>query len=182
MVSILIDNDLLLRSYQAEDAADLFRAVDESREHLRPWLLWVDRTTKPEHSQLFIQSSLQWQNNQEGIALGIFLNRKIIGGIGMHHWDHTLQKAQLGYWVSKEHEGKGIVSACLERFIDFLFNKVGLNKLEIHFVTTNKRSATIASRFGFKTEGIIRDSYIINGMFTDLVVTGLLKQEWRGQR
>lgn len=182
MVSILIDDDLLLRSYQLEDAAELFRSVEESRQHLRPWLIWVDGTTKPEHSQQFIQLSLQQQNNQEALALGIFHKRKIIGGIGMHQWDHTLQKAQLGYWISKEYEGRGIVSACLERFIDFLFEKVGLNKLEIHFVTSNKRSAVIAEKQGFKVEGIIRDSYIMNGMFTDLVVTGLLKKEWKERK
>ncbi|OSZ82282.1 hypothetical protein CAP35_03165 [Chitinophagaceae bacterium IBVUCB1] len=182
MVSILIDNDLLLRSYQAEDAAELFRAVDASRQHLRPWLLWVDQTTKPDHSLLFIQASLQQQHNQEALALGIFHKQRIVGGIGMHHWDRTLQKAQLGYWVSKDYEGKGIVSACLERFIDFLFDKVGLNKLEIHFVVSNQRSARIAERHGFKTEGIIRDSYLMNGIFTDLAVTGLLKQEWKERK
>jgi ribosomal-protein-serine acetyltransferase len=178
VVSILIDDNLLLRSYHVEDANDLFRAVNSSREHLRPWLLWVDATTKLEHSVQFIQMSLQQQHHQEALALGIFYNRNIIGGIGLHQWDHALEKAQLGYWISKEFEGKGIVTACLERFIDFVFDKVGLNKLEIHFVPGNKRSATIASKLGFKTEGIIRDSYIMNGAFTDLVVTGLLKKEW----
>jgi ribosomal-protein-serine acetyltransferase len=161
-----------------EDAAELFRAVNESREHLRPWLVWVDSTTKQEHSLQFIQVSLQQQNNQEALALGIFHKRKIIGGIGMHEWDHVLEKAQLGYWVSKDFEGKGIITTCLERFIDFLFDKVGLNKLEIHFVPANNRSATIAERLGFKVEGVLRDSYVINGAFTDLVVTGLLKKEW----
>lgn len=178
MVSILIDDNLLLRSYHLEDAAELFRAVNESREHLRPWLVWVDSTTRQEHSLQFIQVSLQQQNNQEALALGIFHKRKIIGGIGMHEWDHVLEKAQLGYWVSKDFEGKGIISTCLERFIDFLFDKVGLNKLEIHFVPANTRSATIAERLGFKVEGVLRDSYVINGSFTDLVVTGLLKKEW----
>lgn len=179
MVSILIDDDLLLRSYQLEDAAELFRTIDASRQHLRPWLVWVDSTTKVEHSQYFIQSSLYQQQHKEGLALGIFYKRKLIGGIGMHHWDHVLEKAQLGYWISKDFEGKGLLSACMERFIDFLFDKAGLNKIEIHFITANKRSAVIAERQGFKVEGIIRDSYILNGMFTDLVVTGLLKKEWK---
>lgn len=178
MVSILIDDNILLRSYQTDDAGDLFRTVNDSREHLRPWLIWVDATTKPEHSQQFIQTSLQQQHSQEALALGIFYDRKLVGGIGMHLWDHVLEKAQLGYWISKEFEGKGIVTKCLERFIDFLFDKVHLNKLEIHFIPNNKRSAAVATKLGFKTEGILRDSYIVNGTFTNLVITGLLKKEW----
>ena len=115
MVSILIDNHLLLRSFQPDDAPALFKAVDESRAHLRPWLRWVDATTKQEHIQQFIHRTQQQQHNQEAMELGIFLDREIIGGIGMHEWDHMLKKAQLGYWIKKEYEGKGVVMKCLCR-------------------------------------------------------------------
>jgi ribosomal-protein-serine acetyltransferase len=178
VVSILIDENLLLRSFQAEDAAALFNAVDKSRSHLRPWLRWVDATTKPEHIQQFIQRTLQQLNNQEALELGIFYNRQIIGGIGMHEWDHFLKKAQVGYWISEEYEGKGIVYRSLTYFIDFLFAKPGLNKIEIQFMPSNMRSASIANRLGFKVEGIIRQSYFMNGKLEDLVITGLLKTEW----
>lgn len=179
MVSILIDDNLLLRSFQPDDAAELFRAVDESRQHLRPWLRWVDATTKQEHIQQFIHRTLQQLHNQEALELGLVHNRHIIGGIGMHEWDHMLKKAQLGYWVRKEYEGQGIVNKALTRFIDFLFEKPGLNKIEIHFMPSNKRSAAVADRLGFKVEGVIRQSYFFNGRLDDLVITGLLKSEWK---
>ena len=178
MVSILIDEGMLLRNYQPEDAPELFRAVKASRQHLRHWLEWVDKTTKLEHSQQFIQQSLHHLQTQEGLALGIFYKRNIIGGIGMHHWDHDIRKAQLGYWISEGFEGKGIVHTCLERFIDFLFDKVGLNKVEIHFMPANKRSEKVAKRLGCKIEGIIRESCLRNGKLEDIVITGLLKSEW----
>lgn len=167
-----------MRSYELEDANDLFIAVDSSRQHLRHWLDWVDKTTKPEHTLQFLQQAIQNQNSQEGLALGIFYKRHIIGGIGMHHWDHTLKKAQLGYWISKEFEGKGIIHECLLRFIDFLFNKVGLNKIEIHFIPENKRSAKVAERIGCKIEGVLRQSHLRNGKLEDIIITGLLKTEW----
>jgi ribosomal-protein-serine acetyltransferase len=179
MVSILIDDDILLRSYQLEDANDLFAAVNNSRQHLRHWLNWVDKTTKPEHTLQFLQQSIQYLNNQEGIALGIFFKRKIIGGIGMHHWDHTLKKAQLGYWISKEYEGRGIIHKCLVRFIDFLFHKAGLNKIEIHFIPENTRSAGVAERLGCIVEGVIRQSNLQNGKLGDIIITGLLKSDWK---
>lgn len=179
MVSIIIDDSLILRTLQPEDAPELFATVDRSRENLRPWLPWVDMTTKPEHSLQYIQQSRAQQQNQEGIALGIIKDGNIIGSIGMHNWDHHLKKAQVGYWIVQEYEGKGILSECLKRFIDFLFVQVKLNKIEIHFMVSNKRSAAVAERMGFKVEGIIRQNYLLNGTYHDLVVTGLLKQEWR---
>lgn len=180
MVSILIDDGLLLRSLQPSDAQELFNAVNASRNHLSPWFPWVNMTTKPEHSLQFIQQSIVQQHNQEAIALGIFYNRKLIGGMGMHGWDHSLKKAYLGYWIAKEHENKGIINTCLKSFIDFLFEKAGLNKVEIHFMVSNKRSAAVAERLNFKIEGIIRQNYLLHGNYHDLVITGLLKSEWPG--
>jgi len=180
VVSILIDDELLLRSLQPGDAQELFSTVDASRDHLRPWFPWVDLTTKPEHSLQFIQQSLVQQHNQEAIALGIIYNRKLIGSMGMHNWDHNLKKAQLGYWIAKEYEHKGIIHTCLKGFIDFLFEKAGLNKVEIHFMVSNKRSAAVAERLNFKVEGIIRQNYLLHGAFHDIVVTGLLRSEWPG--
>ena len=76
MVSILIDDEFLLRSFQPDDAPSLFKAVDESRQHLRNWLRWVDVTTKQEHILQFILRTQQQQYNQEALELGIFHNRE----------------------------------------------------------------------------------------------------------
>ena len=179
MVSIIVDNDLVLRTYDVADAQELFDAVNGSRRHLNPWLDWVSKTTKPEHSLHFIQQSLHLQNTQQALALGIFDNGKVIGGVGMHDWDQETKRAQIGYWIRTEYEGKGIVSKCLVKFIEFLFDKTGFNKIEIHFVQSNKRSAKVAARLGFKVEGVIRQCIMRNGMPEDMVITGLLKSEWK---
>lgn len=176
MISIQIDEKLLLRSYLPEDAAALFSVINESRAHLNPWLGWVSKTTKVEHSQQFIEQSLQ--QNKESLALGIFYDHKLVGGIGMHNWDMEIKRAQVGYWISKGFEGQNIVHRSLNHFLRFLFEKTGLNKVEIHFVPANIRSAHVANRLGFKVEGVIRQGVLRNGMLEDYVVTGLLKSEW----
>ncbi len=182
MVSILVGDDFLLRSYSIEDAPALFKAVDAARVHLRPWLAWVDNTTKPEHSMLFIQRSIQQQHNQEGMALGIFHGLELIGAIGVHAWDHDLKKAQIGYWLAPKYQGQGILTQCLARFVDFLFQNVGLNKIEIHFISANTRSANVADRLHCKVEGVIRQSALHHGHLHDIVITGLLKKEWLAHR
>jgi ribosomal-protein-serine acetyltransferase len=179
MVSIVVDDSLWLRSYRVENADELFNVINTSRSHLHPFLEWVDKTTKPEHSLQFIQQSLHEMNTQESLALGIFHNGKIIGGVGMHKWDLATKRAQIGYWIGKEYEGQGMVYGCLVKFIDFLFEKIGLNKIEIHFIPANLRSAKLANRLGFKTEGVIRKSVMRNGQPEDIVVAGLLKSEWK---
>jgi len=177
LVSINIDDNLLLRSYEVGDAQELFDVVNDSRKHLHPWLEWVVKTTKPEHSLQFIQQSQHKTYEQEALDLAIVYDNKIIGGLGMHHWEQDTKRAQIGYWISAAHEGKGVMKKCLSGFVGFLFDKIALNKIEIHFVRTNERSAKIAERLGFKIEGIIRQSIMRNGMPEDVVVAGLLKNE-----
>ncbi len=168
---------MLLRSYEVGDAQELFDLVNESRRHLHPWLDWVVNTTKPEHSLQFIQQSQHKTYEQEALDLAIVHNNKIIGGIGVHHWEQDTKRAQIGYWISAAYEGKGLMNKSLSGFVNFLFDKIALNKIEIHFVRANERSAKIAARLGFKIEGIIRQSTMRNGMPEDVVVAGLLKNE-----
>ena len=171
-----------MRTYLPEDADGLFEAVSGSRSHLSPWLNWVMHTTRPEHSLQFIKNSLHEQNMQESLALGIFYDGKIIGGVGMHNWMREVKKAQVGYWIVKDFEGKGIISECLEYFNTFLFEKTGLNKIEIHFFVANKRSGKVATRLGFTIEGILRQNAVRNGIAEDVVVAGMLKGEWESRQ
>ena len=182
MATIDIDPQIQIRSYQPEDAAELFEAISASRAHLHPWLDWVDKTTKPEHSQQFIRQALQEAHEQRSQSLGIFYDGRIIGGIGMHEWHQPTRRAQVGYWITKEYEGKGIIYKCLSAFITYLFDKVGLNKIEIHFIPANTRSAKVAERLGCKVEGVIRQSVLRNGVPQDMVVAGVLRGEWKSEK
>ena len=99
----------------------------------------------------------------------------------MHQWDQLTKKAQIGYWIAKEYEGNGIINKCLHGFVTYLFDKVGLNKIEVHFVPDNKRSAKVAECLGCKVEGVIRQSVVRNGQPWDIVIMGLLKSEWKNK-
>ena len=178
MISIPVNKDVVLRSYERADAQSLFDAVHRSRGHLAPWLVWVRDTTKPEHSLEYIEYCLHKAETQTELVLGIRICDSIVGSVGMHQWDHAARRAQLGYWIGKEYEGRGLVHQSLEKFIGFLFLQAGLNKLEIHFVEGNKRSARVAESLGFRVEGVLRQAVVRNGLLEDLVITGLLKDEW----
>ncbi len=181
MVTITVNEHIQLRSYTADDAPMLFAAVNNSRQHLIQWLEWVRHTTKEEHSLRYIKDAQHEAQMQQSLSMGIFYDDTIIGGIGMHEWSHPVKKAQIGYWITKDYEGKGIVTQCLKHFAQFLFDKVGLNKIEIHFLATNARSAKVAERLGGKIEGVIRQSVLRNGVPEDVAIAGILKSEWNAQ-
>ena len=181
MVSILIDDDLLLRSWTAEDAPALFRAVDKNRTHLQPWLSWVERTTKPEHSATFIQQTLAMAARGEAVHLGIFHQQHVIGAAGLHDCNAQVRSAAMGYWIAAGFEGQGIMQRCLSRLVDFAFDTWGLQRLELRCAGSNDRSRGIAHRLGFVEEGVLRRAHWREGTAEDLVVMGLLNEEWRSR-
>ncbi len=179
MITIPVNDEVFLHNLRSEHAPALFRAVDKNRAHLRPWLNWVDGTISPDDSLQFIEDAIIQQCAQEAINLAIFRGKEIIGGIGLQSWNHQIKKGHIGYWISKEEEGKGLMHLCLTHFISFLFNRLALNKVEIHFVPSNSKSAKLANRLGAKVEGVLRQSYLRHGQLEDLVITGILRQEWQ---
>ena len=170
---------MLLRTYLEDDAAEHFHVVNADRRHLRPFLRWVDAHMKFENSLDYIRYTHTQLDSQQALMLGIFENGKLVGEVGMHQWEQELKKAQIGYWISEAHQGKGIVTKALIRFLDYIFDNLNMNKLEVRFIPSNMRSAKLAERLGFKIEGILRESYYINGRAEDLVVTGILSKEWK---
>ena len=168
-----------MRSWTADDAAAHFQTVEENRAHLKPWLPWAERSTKPEHSAQYIQLTQALAMKGEAVHLGIFLQGRVIGGAGLHDCNPRVRSASVGYWIAKDLEGRGIMGRCLSRLLDFAFDSLGLQRLELRCAVGNVRSAALAERLGFAQEGVLRRAHSREGNLEDLLVMGLLREEWR---
>ena len=177
-MTIPVSEGLLLRSYVPADAAALLAVVQGSRAHLRPFLTWVDTMQRVEDAVRFIEGAIAHQERQSALFLGLFQDGELIGGASIHEWDHYLDKAETGYWLAKEYEGRGIMLPCVKAIIRFGFEQLRLNKIELRIVSHNTRSIKLMQQLGCKTEGILRQNIKLNGRLEDVVVAGLLRSEW----
>lgn len=179
MLNITVNEDVQLKQLEDKDAPLLYQQIDVSRKHLRKFLPWVDYNTNPEHSLRFIQMMGRKAEDQEAIAFGIWYKGALCGVIDLHGWDHTLQMAEIGYWLGTAFQGKGIATAAAKALVSFAFDQLKLNKIEIRFVLQNQRSGQIPIRLGFAREGILRHSAKLHGQYADMVVMGILKSDWK---
>ncbi|SIO46713.1 GNAT family N-acetyltransferase [Chitinophaga niabensis] len=179
MLELPVNDTTLLRQLQPEHAPDLFLAVNTSRKALRKYLPWVDYNTTEEHSLRFIELMLRKASEQDAIAFGIWHGGHLCGVIDLHDWDHPLQKAEIGYWLTESFQGKGIVTNSCRTIISYAFAALRLNKVEIRFVLQNEKSAQIPIKLGFSKEGILRQSAKLHGHYVDMVVMGMLRRDWK---
>lgn len=171
-----------MRLFEERHAGELFSLIERNRGHVRQWLPWVDKTRSSEDVRAFIGRTLQQFAKNEGFHAGIWVNGALAGGIGCHDIDWGNRNTSLGYWLDASMQGRGIVTRCCRKAIDFLFQDLKLNRVEIRCGTGNTKSCAIPERLGFVREGVVRQGQFVGGRFIDLVVWGMLASEWLSQK
>ncbi|MCR9206116.1 MAG: GNAT family N-acetyltransferase, partial [Halobacteriovoraceae bacterium] len=106
MTEIEVRRDLKLVQLSEKHARELFEVTDQNRAHLREWLPWLDNTTKREDTVLFIRGT----KNMSGLNFAIFFEGKIVCCVGHNQYSPANKTASLGYWLSRDAGGKGIMS------------------------------------------------------------------------
>jgi ribosomal-protein-serine acetyltransferase len=165
-----------LRSLEPEDAEVLFAVIEADRERLRRWFPWVDPTVSPAEPRAFIERSRASENDVE--AIGIWVKSDLVGTIGMRV-DPMSNQGEIGYWLAKSFEGRGLVTKSCRALIDHGLRELGLHRIEIKAAPDNVRSRAVAERLGFTKEAQLREAGLAAGGYHDLVVYGLLENEWR---
>src|SRR5699024_2318683 len=162
----------------ARDALRLFTLTNESREHLKEWLPWVDMIQSEEDSLRFIKQTLQDYLDFHKVTMGIIYQGELVGVIGFNRIDTTNKIASIGYWLAKDFGGKGIMTRAVTAFLTYGFTNLLLNKIEIRVAKENIASRAIPERLDFVQEGIIRAAEKLNNIYVDHVLYGMLKDEW----
>ena len=84
-----------------------------------------------------------------------------------------------GQNISKDFEGKGIISKAISEVIGFCFNELKMNKIFICTSKINFGSQQIALKNGFVQEGTLRQEFKnFEGILEDINYYGLLKSDY----
>ncbi|CAG7632868.1 Putative ribosomal N-acetyltransferase YdaF [Paenibacillus solanacearum] len=175
---IQVNDDIVLKRLEADDAESLFALTDASRHHLREWLPWVDGTVHIRNTRDFIAFCEQQHAANNGFNAGIWYKGELTGCIGYHAVDWANKKTSIGYWLGERYQGNGIMSGSCRAMVDHAFHELGLNRVEIRCGTGNAKSRAIPERLGFVNEGLIRQAEWIYDRFVDHIVYGMLRQDW----
>ncbi|WP_281228865.1 GNAT family N-acetyltransferase [Flavobacterium aquiphilum] len=173
---ILKTERLLLRHVNINDAEAILslRSNDEVMKYIpRPYL-----KTKEEALELIAMFDDKIENGI-GINWGIcFLDEpeKLIGIIGHYRLKPEHYRAEVGYMIFPEYNGKGIVSEALQKVIEYGFKEMKLHSIEAILDPENKGSEKVLLKNGFVKEGHFIENEYYEGRFLDSLVYSLLNK------
>jgi ribosomal-protein-serine acetyltransferase len=178
-MELIVDNQITLRQLTREDASDIFKTIDSQREYLGKWLPFVEHTKSVDDPLAFIDSVIEAPEEKFNYSFTIQIDGQFAGIIGFKDTDRANKKTEIGYWLSEEFQGRGVMTKSVRRLCEFAFNELNMNRIQIKCAVGNSASIAIPVRLGFKLEGNERDGELLTGdAFTDIMVFSKLKGEY----
>ncbi|WP_296683890.1 GNAT family N-acetyltransferase [Flavobacterium sp.] len=117
-------------------------------------------------------------NNVINWAITTKEDDRLIGMIGFYRMKPENYRAEVGYILSAEFHGKGIITEALERVIQFGFEEMGLNSIEAVIDPENFGSEKVLLKNNFVKEGHFKEHTFFEGKFLDSVFYSLLKKNY----
>lgn len=181
-MTIIVDENIQLEIATEKFAGRLFHVINNNRHHLAEFLPWVDNMQSTEDLSQYLQNCERLFKEKKEVSFVILLNENTVGRIGLHHLDLQNKIGSIGYWLDKSAEGNGIITKSCIQLINYGFQKIGLNRIEIKASVNNFKSQAIPVKLNFKKEGILRQAEFVNNEFIDLYIYSMVKDEWQTEK
>jgi len=170
--------DVTIRVVRPRDAKTLERLVLSNREWLRPW-----EATNPHGPTSFdfkaqVRSLLRQLDNQDGIPFVILYQGELVGQLNVANILYgSVSSCVIGYWVIPQVAGKGITPTAVALAMDYMFEVIGLHRVEIDIRPENQASLRVVEKLGLRLEGLKRGYIHIANAWRDHYVFALTKEE-----
>ena len=97
-----------------------------------------------------------------------------IGQIAYFLVDESNSWGEIEYCIGTAYQGKGYATEATKAVIDYGFDKIGFNKVQICVRPSNIKSKRVIEKCGFEYEGTLRDYFFIDGKYEGRMYYSLL--------
>ena len=107
----------------------------------------------------------------------IEINGEACGGIGIHpQQDIYAKNAEIGYWLSEDYWGHGVITRALEQIVPYAFAHFDIVRLFARPFHTNIGSQRALEKAGFKLEARLAQTLFKNGVYYDELIYSILRE------
>lgn len=161
---------LLLRPWREDDLDDLFEYA--SVDGVGEMAGWPHHTSKDESARI-LASFIDGKNV---FAIEYKENKKVIGSLGLHEsWANgdatygALTQKEIGYVLSKDYWGLGLMPEAVSRVIDYCFGELKLEAVTVGRFKTNDQSRRVIEKCGFRfVKSDVYNANLLNKQIEDM--------------
>ncbi|WP_433436798.1 GNAT family N-acetyltransferase [Nonomuraea sp. CA-141351] len=150
--------DVRLREWREDDAPVVLRAFQSA-----------DLRTQAPLPVVTLKDAMGWIAGWTGVghAFAVTVDGRVVGNAAVSRIDDH-DTGWVSYWVVPEARGRGIAVAATEELARWAFGERGLYRLELGHRTNNPASCRVATKAGFRPEGIERGKLSYEGVRYDV--------------
>ncbi|HIY23995.1 MAG TPA: GNAT family N-acetyltransferase [Candidatus Brachybacterium merdigallinarum] len=175
----LRDGELELRPLRRRDRRAFEALRTRNADWLRPWDASDPdrRGVPPTFSQI-----RRWGEAQARLGLQlplmITVGGKLLGQVTAGPIQYgALRTAVLGYWITADAAGRGLVPRATALLIDHLFAELGIHRIEVTVRPENAASLRVVEKLHLRPEGLRRAAIHVDGAWRDHLVFALTAEE-----
>ena len=90
--------------------------------------------------------------------------------------DHD--QAEMGFWFGVTYWHRGYATEAAGALLSYAFNELALNRVHAHHMLRNPASGVVLHKIGMHAEGVLRQRIKKNGVFEDVALYGILREEF----
>lgn len=171
--------DVSLAVVKRRDAKTLQVLLESQRAWLSPWEATVPGMRSLPNARWLISGLLAAHKEQTALPLVIFYRDELVGQINVSNiLCGSVSSATLGYWISSEVAGRGIMPLAVALTIEHCFSELGLHRIEIDIRPENQASLRVVQKLGLRHEGTKLRFIHIDGAWRDHEVFAMTKEEF----
>lgn len=157
----LTDEELVLRPFHLNDTAQLYCAVKESLNELKPWMSWaIDGYNERTAREYIAIARARWEEHTY-YALAVTRRDELLGACTLSSIHSLYRFCNLGYWVRTSCHGQGIAGRAAKLAARFAIERLGLIRVEIVIAAGNQASIRVAEKIGAHEEGTLLNRIVV---------------------
>lgn len=152
---------LILRKATIDDAEDIFNNY-AGRDKVTEFLSWQTHKSV-ETTKEYLEKAMLPRYNKENYCWYLVLKEtnQVIGCIDVNKFDKNKKQAELGWVLSDDYWGKGLMPEAGKVVLEYL-KSLGFIRICARHNVANLKSGRVMQKLGMKFEGILRKSDLDN--------------------